>query len=763
MRSGAWWHAWPWLGVLLVVSCGGGGGGGADGGSDADRPDAADAGSERWDAEVPDASEPTGPLRVRLQGPEVAFVGERTCFEAVAEGRQAAQARFEWFWGDGARESGGARGCHAWSAAGDRLLSVVASTPGGERADASRSVAVVPRPAERPPTRSSALLLDAERGQLWAAVPDADAVARLGTGSLRLLDEVAVCGGPRSVARDGAVLAVACQEDGVVQLRSAEDGALLQSVALHPGSHPFGVAADPRGGRFFVTLQASGALVALDAREGRLLGRLEGLRDARALAVRDDGLVLVTRWRSDGRSSWLYAVDASDPSAMRLLGATELPAEEGLDSDTDNSGVLGFLDSVAFSPDGGTVLLAGLKANVVTGMFRTGTPLTSQTTARGAYAVLLAVGMAPPVVLARRSLDDMDYVGAVAFDPLGRRFYLAVMGAQRLLALDAYDWNVEGAIGEAGVAPRALAVAPDGASVYVYPELSREVRRYEVRRLSPEPAVAERAATVRSEPLDPTVLRGKRIFYTSADPRMSRTSYLSCASCHLDEQADGLTWDFTQRGEGLRNTIPLFGRAGMAHGPVHWTGNFDEIQDFEGDIRGGQGGRGFLTDAQWMEGDRSHPLGLPKAGLSEDLDALAAYVASLDRWPVSPYRRDGDADWEAAVARGRALFESAETGCADCHRPPRYTDSGFDESGQAILHDVGTATAVSGGRLGGPLPGFDTPTLRGLWASAPYLHDGRAATLTEVLTTYNPEDRHGRTSHLTAEQIEDLVTFLRSL
>ncbi len=762
MSVGAWWHAWPWLGVLLMVSCGGGGGG-ADGGSDADRPDAADAGSERWDAEVPDASETAGPLRVRLEGPDVAFVGERTCFEAVAAGRQAAQARFEWFWGDGEREPGGTRGCHAWSAAGDRLLSVVATAPGGERADASRSVAVVPRPADRLPTRSGALLFDAERGQLWAAVPDADAVARLGTGPLRLLDEVAVCGGPRSVARDGAVLAVACRRDGVLELRSAEDGTLRRSVALDPGSQPFGVAADPRGGRFFVTLQASGALVAVDAGDGRVLGRLEGLRDARALAVRDDGLVLVTRWRSDGRSSWLYAVDASEPSAMRLLGATELPAEEGLDSDTDNSGVLGFLDSVAFSPDGGTVLLAGLKANVVTGMFRTGTPLTSQTTARGAYAVLLAVGMAPPVVLARRSLDDMDYVGAVAFDPLGRRFYLAVMGAQRMLALDAYDWNVEGAIGEVGVAPRALAVAPDGNSLYVYPELSREVRRYEVRRLSPEPAVAERAATVRSEPLDPTVLRGKRIFYTSADPRMSRTSYLSCASCHLDDDADGLTWDFTQRGEGLRNTIPLFGRAGMAHGPVHWTGNFDEIQDFEGDIRNGQGGRGFLTDAQWMSGDRSHPLGLPKAGLSEDLDALAAFVASLDRWPVSPFRRDGDAAWEAAVARGRALFESAATGCADCHRPPRYTDSGFDEDGQAILHDVGTATAASGGRLGGPLPGFDTPTLRGLWASAPYLHDGRAETLSEVLTTYNPDDRHGRTSHLTAAQIEDLVTFLRSL
>jgi hypothetical protein len=60
-------------------------------------------------------------------------------------------------------------------------------------------------------------------------------------------------------------------------------------------------------------------------------------------------------------------------------------------------------------------------------------------------------------------------------------------------------------------------------------------------------------------------------------------------------------------------------------------------------------------------------------------------------------------------------------------------------------------------------PEYDTPTLIGLYRSAPYLHHGKAATLEEVLTSCNPDDRHGRTSHLTPAEIADLVEFLKAL
>ncbi|TWW09458.1 hypothetical protein E3A20_14120 [Planctomyces bekefii] len=60
-------------------------------------------------------------------------------------------------------------------------------------------------------------------------------------------------------------------------------------------------------------------------------------------------------------------------------------------------------------------------------------------------------------------------------------------------------------------------------------------------------------------------------------------------------------------------------------------------------------------------------------------------------------------------------------------------------------------------------PRYDTPTLLGIYRSAPYLHHGRAATLHDVLTTANPKDQHGKTSQLTPAEINDLVEFLKAL
>ena len=58
---------------------------------------------------------------------------------------------------------------------------------------------------------------------------------------------------------------------------------------------------------------------------------------------------------------------------------------------------------------------------------------------------------------------------------------------------------------------------------------------------------------------------------------------------------------------------------------------------------------------------------------------------------------------------------------------------------------------------------FDTPTLHELWRTAPFLHDGSAATIRDVLTTRNPKDEHGKTSRLTPQQIDDLAEYILSL
>jgi hypothetical protein len=86
--------------------------------------------------------------------------------------------------------------------------------------------------------------------------------------------------------------------------------------------------------------------------------------------------------------------------------------------------------------------------------------------------------------------------------------------------------------------------------------------------------------------------------------------------------------------------------------------------------------------------------------------------------------------------------------CGSCHAGARFTDSALD-----VRHDVGTIKATSGTRMGGVLDGFDTPTLRGLWATAPYLHDGSAPTLGAAV------DAHTDIA-LTATERSNLVDYL---
>jgi len=71
-----------------------------------------------------------------------------------------------------------------------------------------------------------------------------------------------------------------------------------------------------------------------------------------------------------------------------------------------------------------------------------------------------------------------------------------------------------------------------------------------------------------------------------------------------------------------------------------------------------------------------------------------------------------------------------------------------------LRHNVGTGTPEE------PRGRFDTPTLVEVWRTAPYLHDGRAKTIREVLTTFNNDDRHGCVSNLTEDELSDLVEYV---
>ncbi len=155
-----------------------------------------------------------------------------------------------------------------------------------------------------------------------------------------------------------------------------------------------------------------------------------------------------------------------------------------------------------------------------------------------------------------------------------------------------------------------------------------------------------------------------------------------------------------------------------------------------------------------VRGKIHESLDKPNKGLSKALDALAVY-SNAHPVPLSPHSKAGLSD---AAKRGKELFFSAETKCATCHSGPYYSDSTPVKPYK--LHDVGTGNSDKSEKMG---PRYDTPTLLSVYRTAPYLHHGEAKTLEDVLRKCNPDDKHGKTSHLSDAQVADLVEFMKAL
>jgi YVTN family beta-propeller protein len=284
--------------------------------------------------------------------------------------------------------------------------------------------------------------------------------------------------------------------------------------------------------------------------------------------------------------------------------------------------------------------------------------------------------------------------------------------------------------------PRGIAVSPDGKTAYINNSLDGTISVIDTNAYTVTAVI-----TSTKIPLAPLLLNGKRLFYSSANPALSQARWIACNTCHIEGEQDGRTWQLQFTGQMpigappviTRNTTSLLGM--IQTYPLRWSGEWNESADSEFAIRFEQFGQGLIT------GEMHPTLGDPNQGRAYDLDSLAAFIDSLQI-------PDPSHALTPSALNGQQLFFSQETGCATCHPLPYYTDF------QA--HDVGTANGP--GEWFGPL--IDTPTLRFLYDSPPYLHNGSAPTLLDVLTTANPNDEHGITSHLTMQQLEDLVNFL---
>ncbi len=652
--------------------------------------------------------------------PDVVFVGDNTAFDAG----DSVGATFAWDFGDGGSASGGSV-AHAWADAGRYTVRLTAHSTDGRTDIAYTTRVAVYEPLPSPPTHSGRLTMDGD--SVYAAIADTNQIAVISRGVLA--EPMEVCSEPTAVSAAHGLLAVACRMDAV-QVWDTATRALLADVTLRWGARPMGVAVDPVEDAVFVTLAGTAEVVRIGV-DGTTES-IGAVADPRGIAVGSDAL-WAPSFRSAGGVGTVYRVSAEATTFV-------LPADPGPDSDTDARGVPNLLGAVALRPDGRALVVAGSKVNMERGLRRDGLATTHETATR---AALRSLDPTTGKLLARALFDNRDLVGAVAFTPLGDQLLVAHHGSGVVDILDPTTLSRVGGWQNVGVGLDGI--VSDGDAVWVLASWDRQVVAYDLRAGNEQIELA-RITVVAAEPLAPEILQGGRIFHDANDPRMSTDAYLSCGSCHLDGDGDGQNWDFTERGEGFRNTQALF--AMPPEGPFHWSANFDELQDFEGAIRAHQAGAGFMSDADYAA--NSDALGTPKSGYSADLDALAAYVTSLAGVvPRSPWREADGRETEAA-ARGAAVF--ATEACADCHVGETGTDAGW--VGDApVLHDVGTLVETSGERLGEPLTGLRTAGLRGLFATAPYLHDGRALTLADAL------DAHGIV--LAEPDRADLVEYLR--
>ena len=719
-------------------------------------------------------------------------------------------------WGDGSQS--GSFPCatpsgntHVYSSPLHYLVAVHATNASGEMTF-SRRQTVINAPTSGQPTRSTPIFFAKPESGVWGdsnarvfvANPDRNSVrgftANVTTGVLTAAWEKDVGRSPRTLAaRPGTnQVWIVSQDEPSIKVMNGVDGTFLGIIVLPDASRPYGIAFAPTGSHAYVTLQGSGKLIKIDAAFAMAnqnqqkystpdptVGTIVLGGQPRGVAVSGDGLkAYVTRFitpvslnvADNKPTSAGGLVNVVNTGAMTLAGGITIlnDTDPVHDTESNGRGMANYLQGITLSPDGTRATVASKKDNIYRGSFVDGQALTFENTVRTMVSILDLTQALPAtdVFAYRRDINNADMANSAVYNSNGDWVFIAHHNNQ-VSVYDALNYNATNvmALETTGMTPQGLAISNDNKFLYVFAFMSRTVEVYNVSAVGGTnnfPKIQSISAQT-SEAL-PTgtpkqdILAGKKIFYNSDDTKMSRDGYIACSSCHLDGGADETVFDFTNGGEGLRNTITLLGRRGMGHGPVHWSANFDEIQDFEHPIRDLFGGTGFMLESDFEVGTRNTPLGTTKAGVSDDLDNLAAYVASLSIVPRSPHRNaDGTLTDAAAptgsAVRGRTAFAATRTGlasgatsCASCHSGRDFTDSASKK-----LHNVGTLATGSGKRLGGTLTGIDTPSLLGIWNTAPYLHNGSAATIMNVLNN---------TTHVgtvSAQEKTDLAEYMRQV
>ena len=617
----------------------------------------------------------------------------------------------------------------------------------GKTFDPQTAWAAIAHPSKLPPRAETPryktplnLALRPDSKELYVTCEAADAVAVIDTVARRKVAEIPVGTAPNGVAftPDGRRAFVSNREDDTV---SVIDTAARKVIATLPaGDEPHGLLTDAAGRYLYVLNTSSDDISVFEVAGLKRIKSLAAGRGPWSLALSPDGARLL--------ATNMYSHLTGFRKPLRSE-ATAISTSRAVVEDRWMIPDTNLMMGVDWHPSGRFALATMNRTKNLVPMTR----LLQGWVITNGLAVIWNDGRVDEVLLDQPGMGFSD-ANDVAITPDGRYALVTSSGTDRVAVVDVASLTgiitasdearrrsvLANHLGQAsqfiakyisvGASPRGITISPDGGAAFVAAALDDRIDVIDLRSMKLAQSIdLEGPKVITRERF------GERLFHSAS---ICYRRQFSCSSCHPNGHVDSVTYDIEADGIGVSPVDNRTLRGINDTAPFKWEGTNATLSR-----QCGPRLSVFFTRIQPFT--------------PEELSAIDLYITTIPR-PPNRYWRPGD-KLTNAQRRGKAIFRREVTNdgreipignrCVTCHMPPYYTSR--------HLADVGTRQALD--RTGD----FDIPHLNNIYDSAPYLHNGMAATLEEIWTVHNPDDKHGVTNDLTKDQLNDLIEYLKTL
>ncbi len=585
-----------------------------------------------------------------------------------------------------------------------------------------------------------------------------------------------------AVSENGERMYVVAEEGNVLLVVDSKKDKVVRKIKV--GTRPHSVILNKDGSRAYVSNQWSNTVSVIDLKELEVVDTIATGDGPAGLALSADGGFLYV---VDSYSSNLSVIDLKTKEEVRRLTTGNNPT--GIEATPDGSKLLVtsrrtmslpydeavnceitvvddqkhvvierkgieqayLMENISFTPSGDLAFFTMIrpKNNITTVQVDRGWMMTH------GFGV---IEMKPGGRVVELLIDEPNRYFADPFDivvsPDGKRAFISSAGVDFVSVIDvdsvravlteknpetlklyANDMGISNRYMMAriptGINPKGLALSADGKKLYVAEHLEDRIGV-----INTETCKTEKTIDLGGPGRITVGRQGRRLMNNAGGTFQTQ---FSCYTCHPDAHEDGLAYNMASKdmGRNVTNTQSL--REVGETAPYKWNGKNATVYK--------QDGMRFSTVLT-----RNEPFNY------DDLDALASYIMTgIDNPPNLLYNPNGQLTQKQLL--GKAIFERTHDNygkplpdkgrCVFCHPAPYYTNK--------KMFDVGTLAATDDSIM------FDTPHLNNIYASSPYLHDGRAKTLEEIWTNYGKTEEHGIVNDLTKMELNFLVEYLKSL